>query len=141
MKGFSYIRKGLINKPVNGSGIQMKRKKLRLIDCRPVFLSMFKFSIRSQTIYFLTGRQKITIERRVRKLRRCFLPLSLSLSFFSRNHFRIDSAIPENSAMHVRPASRMQDDLLFLSRRGSSPGLPPTKATKKDVSRSGEEEE
>lgn len=35
--------------------------------------------------------------------------------------------------MHVRLASRIQDDLLFLSHRGSSPGLPPSKATKKDV--------
>lgn len=95
----------------------------RLIKSSSIF-NLFDFRIR----IFQRATQKTTSSKRSKKLRRCFF-----LSLFSRTHFRIDSAIPENSAMHVRLASRTQDDLLFLSRRGSSPGLPPSKATKKDV--------
>lgn len=96
----------------------------RLIKSSSIF-NLFDFRIR----IFQRATQKAALSsKRSKKLRRCFF-----LSLFSRTYFRIDSAIPENSAMHVRLASRTQDDLLFLSCRGSSPGLPPSKATKKDV--------
>lgn len=107
-------------------GLWMEKKEefKRLIKSSSIF-NLFDFRIR----IFQRATQKAALSsKRSKKLRRCFF-----LSLFSRTHFRIDSAIPENSAMHVRLASRTQDDLLFLSCRGSSPGLPPSKATKKDV--------